>query len=779
VALIAAAYLALHIPFLAPSLEDYDSINFALGLRDFNPALHQPHPPGSPVYIALGRLLLPAVSGLLSSLSRTQAEALTLGIWSVVAGVIAIIALGHVFAAIAQRRAHVVLATALFAASPLVWMSGLRPMSDLPGLAAALVAQALILHGRTDRRRLVEGALVSGLAAGIRVQTVFLTLPLLALGLFQQWQARITRKLPTPNSIPRPGSGCPEHESKGTTPKGLGVGAVGIGSWRWLAYPIAAFAAGVLVWAVPLVVDSGGIQGYLRALGSQAGEDFAWVNMLWLEPTPRRLAFALYETFVLPWASNPLAATIAGLAAVGGVLMLARERQPLALLLVAFAPYVAFHLLFQDTIAVRYALPTLPLVAWCAARGAGVAGRFLPAVALPLAAAVLSVAVPPGVAYGGAPHPAFQAIADASRYMRLSPPAAVYSHHSIWRAIQAEGSLPLASEPPRLYEWLGPVNHWKNGGTGPVWFFADPRRTDLALIDPQARLDVVRYPWAVAGRPELSGTRPTGADWYRIAAPGWFAGEGWSLTPETGGLARASGAGPDHRPIEAWVRRRAGPLHLVVGGRHLGEAGDPPAEFELAVDGVVRDRWTLTFEERNFLRFLDLPGGIADGDGSYARLTIVARAVGGDGRRAPVGVRQFDIQSTSQLLHGFGEGWHEDEYDPAAGLRWRWTSERSVLRVKGPPGSVGVSIRGESPLRYLDAPPTVRITAGGRVIGEFRPADDFDWTVTVPAEDVARAAGAIAIETDGVYMPGPAEGTSDERHLGLRVYECRVYPILP
>ena len=47
-------YVAAHLPFLAPSLEDIDSINFALGLRDFDVAQHQPHPPGYPVYIALG-----------------------------------------------------------------------------------------------------------------------------------------------------------------------------------------------------------------------------------------------------------------------------------------------------------------------------------------------------------------------------------------------------------------------------------------------------------------------------------------------------------------------------------------------------------------------------------------------------------------------------------------------------------------------------------------------------------------------------------------------------
>ena len=388
----------------------------------------------------------------------------------------------------------------------------------------------------------------------------------------------------------------------------------------------------------------------------------------------------------------------------------------------------------------------------------------------------LGVAVPASVAYGSAPHPAFQAIVDASRFAAQAPPAAVYTHHSLWRALQAEsGSLPVV-EPTRSYEWLGPVSYWKQGGSAPIWFLADPRRTDLALIDPLARADVVHYPWAVADRPELSGARPTGTDWYRIAPPGWFAEEGWSLTPETGGLAQATAAGPDHRPIAAWVRRRPGPLHLVIGGRHLGAAGDPAAQFELALDGVIRDRWELSFEQRNFLRFLEIPEGNAVGEGEYSMLTVASRGAGADGRRVPVAVRQFDVQSTGQLLYGFAEGWHEQEYDPVTGRQWRWTSERSVIRVRGPATAVAITLRGESPLRYVDAAPTVRVTAGDRVVAQFRPDDDFEWSVTVPAADVERGGGAIVLETDRVYLPGVAEGTADERHLGLRIYECRVRP---
>src|SRR6476659_827779 len=52
---IALLFLAAHLPFLPPTLEDLDSINFAMGVREFDVAKHQPHPPGYPVFIALAK----------------------------------------------------------------------------------------------------------------------------------------------------------------------------------------------------------------------------------------------------------------------------------------------------------------------------------------------------------------------------------------------------------------------------------------------------------------------------------------------------------------------------------------------------------------------------------------------------------------------------------------------------------------------------------------------------------------------------------------------------
>ena len=71
-AILAFLFLALHLPFLPQSLEDLDSVNFALGIRDFDVANHQPHPPGYPLWVAAARIvakLTPGIPGALSVLA--------------------------------------------------------------------------------------------------------------------------------------------------------------------------------------------------------------------------------------------------------------------------------------------------------------------------------------------------------------------------------------------------------------------------------------------------------------------------------------------------------------------------------------------------------------------------------------------------------------------------------------------------------------------------------------------------------------------------------------
>jgi hypothetical protein len=739
---IAAIYLAAHLAFLAPALEDIDSINFALGLRHFDIADHQPHPPGYPVYIALGKTVDAILQGVTPSIGFMRRESLALAIWAPIAGAVALVAAFWIVRHLSTAW-MALWSVGLLAANPLFWVAGSRPMSDMPGLALALVAQALCLKGARDARALIVGAIVAGVAAGVRVQTVCLTLPLFVFAVAQQRHAGVL----------------------------------------WIVTrPVAALAFGGLAWAIPLVATTGGVDGYLVALRSQAGEDFAWTGMLWMTPTPRRLAFALWETFILPWNSVPFGMVVGVLAVLGGLIALVRQRRAALLVVLAFGPYAVFHLLFQETIHVRYAMPILPVVAWFVVCAVSTSGRAASVLSAALVVAALWFAIPVGVAYGREVHPTFRAIAAIDERRSAHGGAPMFAHFSMLRPLEASSldGPPVTLEPQRNREWLGAVEYWRQGGLGTVWFLADPRRTDLALIDPQSRRDVARYRWSIADQLVLSGTRPLAADWYRIPVPGWFLGEGWGLTPETGGIAQSTGKSLDKQPIEGYVRRQPGPMHLLIGGSHASAAGDPAVVFTASIDGMPIGTWTI--EPRpsgaRFLRFVDLPDGLPPGTGDYATVRIAARAEPPSRTTPEVAISQFDIQSSRALIYGFGEGWSEAEYDNATGLLWRWTSGRSILLVS-PPQAVVIHVRGESPLKYLGEVPTVRIKAGNRVVGELRPERDFEWTVKVPDDAVRSGGGAIALETDRIYLPGQAEGTADARQLGLRLFEIDVNPVAP
>jgi len=49
--------LLTRLPFRSHLLYDHDSVQFALGLRDYDVYLHQPHPPGYFLYVHAAKLL--------------------------------------------------------------------------------------------------------------------------------------------------------------------------------------------------------------------------------------------------------------------------------------------------------------------------------------------------------------------------------------------------------------------------------------------------------------------------------------------------------------------------------------------------------------------------------------------------------------------------------------------------------------------------------------------------------------------------------------------------
>ena len=288
----------------------------------------------------------------------------------------------------------------------------------------------------------------------------------------------------------------------------------------------------------------------------------------------------MQHTFISPWASVILAAAVL-IAAVSGVaaLALARDRRVALILAVMAIPFAIFHLLFHETVTVRYALPLVPVIAWLAVRGID---RFASA-ALPVAVSVLTiwaliVAVPAGIRYGRTDTPIFVAISDLAA-ARRGGPVTIGSHRRLftesrrarmWLGEDPAGWLPA----PRDFEWLELARAWRTGAGGSAWFFADPRRTDLALIDGRnARVD--RYAWPFDDQAFVGGARPGVFEIHKYDAPGWFLEEGWALTPETGGIAAREGWMPHLRPSIGWIRRRADAVEMRARRTSPGAARGP------------------------------------------------------------------------------------------------------------------------------------------------------------------------------------------------------------
>ena len=92
-----------------------------------------------------------------------------------------------------------------------------------------------------------------------------------------------------------------------------------------------------------------------------------------------------------------------------------------------------------------------------------------------------------------------------------------------------------------------------------------------------------------------------------MPAPGWFAEEGWSLTPEAAGMSRLMGRGPHLEPIVAMVRRRPGAARVLIGGRNLAGPNDPAARFTIAIDGAPFQQWDAA--PGFFLQVFEIPAG--------------------------------------------------------------------------------------------------------------------------------------------------------------------------
>jgi hypothetical protein len=189
----------------------------------------------------------------------------------------------------------------------------------------------------------------------------------------------------------------------------------------------------------------------------------------------------------------------------------------------------------------------------------------------------------------------------------------------------------------------------------------------------------------------------------------------------------------------------------------------------MRVDGREVEAWDAA--PGFFLRTLELPAGTLAGDGRFARLTLQSTPVSGTAV-IPSAIEQFNLQPLDRLMWGFDEGWNEAEYNPSLGT-WRWTSDRSVLRIVDATTAVKVTMRFEPPSRYFAEATELRAMAGDVTLATTSLLDEEAWSFEVPVDALTKSAGRITIVSSRTFVPADQSG-ADRRRLGLRVFDLHV-----
>jgi hypothetical protein len=201
------------------------------------------------------------------------------------------------------------------------------------------------------------------------------------------------------------------------------------------------------------------------------------------------------------------------------------------------------------------------------------------------------------------------------------------------------------------------------------------------------------------------------------------------------------------------------------------------------LNGRLLETWDVAPNPGFFLRALDLPTGALaapfTGGARFAEVAVRAESADVTGKPVRAAVEQFDLQPPDTPMFGYDTGFHEDEYNPRTGLRWRWSSDRADLRVWPADRAVRVRISFESPLKTFAEPPIVTLRAGAHELVRLTPDDAFTIDVAVPASDLSAAGGRLTLTTSEVFVPADHVGASDprrndRRRLGLRVFDVSI-----
>lgn len=168
-------------PFLSPWLEDWDSIQFALGIHEFSIANHQPHPPGYPLYILLARCLNLMLNN----------DTTTLTLLSAILNSLTIIPLYLLTKKMFDRQTAI-LTSIIFIFIPANWILSEIGISNIPGqfFYVLIIYFMYIKAGQIKYTPILS--LLSGLILGVRLTEFPIIISLLSLIILSNFSIKLT-----------------------------------------------------------------------------------------------------------------------------------------------------------------------------------------------------------------------------------------------------------------------------------------------------------------------------------------------------------------------------------------------------------------------------------------------------------------------------------------------------------------------------------------------------------------------------------------------------------
>lgn len=304
----AAALMVLAVSRLATApdyLVTFDGANFSLAIENYRPDLHQPQPPGYPLFVLLAQTLRGVTPG--------PEEAL---LWCGIAGAgVAVLSMRKLAQAWHGERAFQG-AAVLLITNPILWFGGLtNPVRTFLAAGSCLVAWLCRRAWNAERAStasLVWAGFAYGLSGGFREQAPIVLLPLWAV-LLWRWRGR-------PAAV------------------AAAVGAAGLAVCGWLGYAVA---------------RSGGPANYWLLITSYAQAQMSPMSVLFgasLTPALRMLLESLLWN------------TLTAAPALWAIRWFRPGTTPWAFAALWFVPGMAFQAFFHN-VDPDHALVTVPIVA--------------------------------------------------------------------------------------------------------------------------------------------------------------------------------------------------------------------------------------------------------------------------------------------------------------------------------------------------------------------------------------------------------------------------------